>query len=69
MTARERPDSAGTVSVRDGEEIDTKLLRAWMLIHAPALLAANVDADADADTDADAVVTVRQFPAGFSNLT
>ncbi len=50
-----QPD--GTIAVRDGELVDPTALRAWLGATVPELLPAG------------AIVTVRQFPAGFSNLT
>jgi aminoglycoside phosphotransferase (APT) family kinase protein len=46
-----------TIEVRAGEAIDTEALRAWMAATVPARVPAG------------ATFEVRQFPAGFSNLT
>ncbi len=46
-----------TIRVRDGESVDTNALRRWIGRELPELLPAGAD------------VTVRQYPAGFSNLT
>lgn len=53
MSAIERD----TIAVRDGEAIDTEALRAWWTRVAPAQVPAGAQID------------IRQFPAGFSNLT
>ncbi len=49
--------SHGAVHVRDGEQLDTTALIAWLSMSAPQLVPAGVS------------ISVRQFPAGFSNLT
>ena len=49
--------SPDTVAVREGEEIDAIALRAWIATTAPHLVPAG------------ATLVIRQFPAGFSNLT
>ncbi len=46
-----------TISVRDGEAIDVAALRTWLAKAAPEHVPAG------------ALIDVRQFPAGFSNLT
>jgi aminoglycoside phosphotransferase (APT) family kinase protein len=56
MTARPTPVH-GTVAIRAGEEIDAEVLRAWLAAAAPRVVPAG------------SVLTLRQFPAGFSNLT
>ncbi len=49
--------SDGTVDVRSGEEVDVVALRQWLAEHAPSYVPAG------------STLTVRQYPAGFSNLT
>lgn len=49
--------SPDTVAVREGEEIDPAALREWMGSAVPQLVPAG------------ATLVIRQFPAGFSNLT
>ncbi|MBY0488357.1 MAG: phosphotransferase family protein [Gemmatimonadaceae bacterium] len=56
MSARPTPVH-GTVAIRAGEEIDADVLRGWLTHAAPHTVPAG------------AVLTIRQFPAGFSNLT
>jgi aminoglycoside phosphotransferase (APT) family kinase protein len=46
-----------TIGAREGETVDAAALRSWMLRKLPELLAP------------DSTVAIRQFPAGFSNLT
>lgn len=46
-----------TITVRDGESVDTDALRRWIAVQLPELVPAG------------AHLTVRQYPAGFSNLT
>lgn len=58
MSGPARPTPVhGTVSIRAGEEIDPEALRAWLSAAAPRAVPSG------------AVITMRQFPAGFSNLT
>ena len=49
--------SRDTVAVRSGETIDSDALRTWLAIVAPEMVPAGVR------------IEIRQFPAGFSNLT
>ncbi len=51
------PADRDTVEVREGEAVDAHALRAWMSESVPHLL------------PDDASLSVRQYPAGFSNLT
>jgi aminoglycoside phosphotransferase (APT) family kinase protein len=46
-----------TIAAREGESVDAEALRAWLSRELPELLIP------------DASISVRQFPAGFSNLT
>lgn len=55
--ARDRDDAHGTVEARAGEEIDTDVLRSWMHAVAPDVVSRETP------------ISIRQFPAGFSNLT
>ncbi len=55
--ARDRGEHHGTVSTRVGEELDVAGLRAWMHEVVPDALPSHAEID------------VRQFPAGYSNLT
>jgi aminoglycoside phosphotransferase (APT) family kinase protein len=58
MSGAARPTPVhGTVAIRAGEEIDAEALRAWLSVAAPAAVPAGSG------------LTIRQFPAGFSNLT
>ena len=58
MSGRARPTPVhDAVAIRAGEEIDAEALRAWLNRAAPRAVPAG------------AVLTLRQFPAGFSNLT
>jgi aminoglycoside phosphotransferase (APT) family kinase protein len=47
----------GTIASREGEQVDVEALLAWIAAEAPAIVPAS------------ARLHVRQFPAGFSNLT
>lgn len=55
--ARDRDDPPGTVAARPGETLDTNALQAWMQDVVPDLVSRATE------------LSVRQFPAGFSNLT
>lgn len=58
MSQSARPTPVhGTVAIRAGEEIDADALRDWLTLAAPRAVPAG------------AGLTIRQFPAGFSNLT
>lgn len=47
----------GTIASRDGEEVDAEALLAWLAREVPAMVSAGTR------------LGIRQFPAGFSNLT
>ncbi len=49
--------SDGTIAVRSGEDLDALAILNWLSIEVPLLVPAGV------------TISVRQFPAGFSNLT
>jgi aminoglycoside phosphotransferase (APT) family kinase protein len=49
--------AAETIAVREGEQVDAEALRHWLARTVPALVPAG------------ATLSVRQFPAGYSNLT
>ncbi len=49
--------SDGTIALREGEQVDADALLAWLAREVPALVPSG------------ACLRIRQFPAGFSNLT
>lgn len=51
------PTSDGTIDTRDGESVDVRALERWIAVEVPELLSASSG------------LRVRQYPAGFSNLT